>query len=60
MADVIEMQREFWEAKVDRFILKFEYGCDTLEQFLSNMKLMGFEEEDIIECLENSDYIREE
>ena len=60
MADVVEMQREFWEAKVDKFILMFEYGRDTLEQFLSNMKLMGFEEEDIIKCLENSDYIREE
>ena len=55
MSDVTEMQREFWDAKVERFILMFEYGRDTIDQFVSNMKLMGFEEEDIIEALKETD-----
>ena len=55
MSDIQEMQRDFWEAKVDRFILMFEYGRDTIEQFVSNMVLMGFEKEDIIEALEETD-----
>jgi DNA-binding transcriptional regulator YhcF (GntR family) len=55
MSDVQEMQREFWEAKVDRFILMFEYGRDTLEQFVTNMVYMGFDAEDVIDALENID-----
>jgi len=49
------MQRDFWEAKVNKFILMFEYGRDTLDQFVSNMILMGFKEEDIIEALKETD-----
>jgi uncharacterized protein (UPF0371 family) len=52
MSDVLEMQQDFWEAKVNKFILMFEYGRDTLDQFVSNMVLMGFKEEDVIEALE--------
>jgi len=55
MSDALEMQRDFWEAKVNNFILMFEYGRDTIEQFVSNMVLMGFEKEDIIEALEETD-----
>lgn len=55
MSDVLEMQRDFWEAKVNKFILMFEYGRDTLDQFVSNMILMGFKEEDIIEALKETD-----
>ena len=55
MSDIQEMQRDFWEAKVDRFILMFEYGRDTIEQFVNNMVLMGFEKEDIIEALEGDE-----
>jgi len=55
MSDVQEMQRDFWEAKVNKFILMFEYGRDTLDQFVSNMILMGFKEEDIIEALKETD-----
>jgi|TARA_R110002020_G_scaffold22837_2_gene76674 DNA-binding transcriptional regulator YhcF (GntR family) len=55
MSDVQDMQRDFWEAKVNKFILMFEYGCDTLDQFVSNMVHMGFEEEDILEALKETD-----
>ena len=55
MSDVQEMQRDFWEAKVNKFILMFEYGRDTLDQFVSNMVLMGFKEEDVIEALEGTE-----
>ena len=55
MSDVQEMQRDFWEAKVNKFILMFENGRDTLDQFVSNMILMGFKEEDIIEALKETD-----
>ena len=55
MSDVQEMQRDFWEAKVNKFILMFEYRRYTLDQFVSNMVLMGFEKEDIIEALEGTE-----
>jgi hypothetical protein len=55
MSDITEMQREFWDAKVERFILMFEYGRDTIDQFMSNMVLMGFKEEDILEALKETD-----
>ena len=55
ISDVTEMQRDFWEAKVNKFILMFEYRRDTLDQFVSNMVLMGFEKEDIIEALEGTE-----
>ena len=50
MSNVLKMQRDFWEAKVNKFILTFENGHDTIDKFVSNMVLMGFEEEDIIEA----------
>ena len=40
---------------MNKFILMFEYGRDTLDQFVSNMVLMGFEEEDVIEALEGTE-----
>ena len=40
---------------MNKFILMFEYGRDTLDQFVSNMILMGFKEEDIIEALKETD-----
>tara|TARA_R100001086_G_scaffold225470_1_gene143797 strand:+ start:1159 stop:1332 length:174 start_codon:yes stop_codon:yes gene_type:complete len=52
MSDVLEGQRDFWDAKVNHYVQMFEYGRDTAEQFTANMVRMGFEEEDIIEILE--------
>ena len=46
------MQREFWDRKVDNFIQMFLYGRDTPQQFIKNMLLMGFQEEDISDFLE--------
>ena len=47
-----EAQRTFWDAKINYYVQMFEYGRDTSEQFTANMVRMGFEEEDIIEILE--------
>jgi len=49
---VIISQREFWEKKVETFIQMFLYGRDTPQQFIKNMLLMGFQEEDIFDFLE--------
>ena len=56
MSDVLEMQRDFWEAKVDKFILMLEYGRDTPEKFINNMVLMGFNKEDVQTILEENEY----
>ena len=48
------MQREFWDRKVDNFIQMFLYGRDTPQQFLKNMLLMGFQEQDVLEILEEA------
>ena len=56
MSNVLEMQRDFWEAKVDKFILMFEYGRDTPEKFINNMVLMGFNKKDVQTILEENEY----
>ena len=56
MSNVLEMQRDFWEAKVSKFILMFEYGKDTPENFLINMVLMGFNKKDVQTILEENEY----
>ncbi len=45
-------QREFWEKKVETFIQMFLYGRDTPQQFIKNMLLMGFQEEEVSDFLE--------
>ena len=49
---VIISQREFWEKKVETFIQMFLYGRDTPQQFIKNMLLMGFQEEEVSKFLE--------
>lgn len=48
----IVSQREFWEKKVETFIQMFLYGRDTPQQFIKNMLLMGFQEEEVSKFLE--------
>jgi len=52
MISHLEMQRTFWNAKVDHYIQMFEYGRDTEEQFTNNMVRIGFKEKNINEALE--------
>ena len=52
MSDVLEGQRDFWDAKVNYYIQMFEYGRDTSEQFITNMVRMGFKVKDIDKALE--------
>ena len=51
MSDVLEGQRDFWDAKVNHYIQMFEYGRDTSEQFITNMVRMGFKVKDIDKAL---------
>jgi hypothetical protein len=53
-SEVLDMQYDFWSRKVDHHIQMFEYGRDTQEQFIRNMMLMGFEEEDLENLCDSS------
>ena len=53
MVEIVS-QRQFWDRKVDSFIQMYLYGRDNQQQFINNMLLMGFEEEDIFEFLEEA------
>jgi hypothetical protein len=43
-------QRDFWEARVNSYIQRFEYGADSRDMFIGNMERMGYDR-DIVEDL---------
>jgi hypothetical protein len=48
-------QREFWEARVNSYIQRFEYGADGRDTFVGNMMRMGYERDDVEDLLDEED-----
>jgi hypothetical protein len=50
-------QREFWEARVNSYIQRFEYGADGRDMFVDNMMRMGYERDDVEDILDDEEEI---
>ena len=49
--------REFWNAKVEQILLKFDYGRISLEQLVDELCHMGYEREQVWALIsEDEDY----
>lgn len=55
--DNVVQAREFWNAKVNKIIQKFEYGRITMEDLVDELALMGYEKEQVWALIsEDEDY----
>ena len=55
--DNVIQAREFWNAKVNKIILNFEYGQITMEGLVHELALMGYEKEQVWALIsEDEDY----
>ena len=52
MPAIIIPVEEVWDRLLDRYEKRYAYGVDSVETYIANMKHMGFEEEDVLNSLE--------
>ena len=53
--DNVIQAREFWNAKVYKIIQNYEYGKITCETMIDELVLMGYDEDQILDLLEEDE-----